>query len=122
VFCKKSPQAIENKGKRSGKERKEKQRVAKLLKIWDLPERHRNIEVAKPWTETLEGDTPGVLYGCENKRVAGIGICIVVKTKGRQMGLAQGVNGGRDVEEDGGAGEAEILWKAWLGRRFHAEG
>jgi hypothetical protein len=29
------------------------------------------------------GDTPGVLYGCENKGVAGKGIRKVVKTKGR---------------------------------------
>jgi hypothetical protein len=29
-----------------------------------------------------EGDTPGVLYGCENTGVAGKGICKVMKTKG----------------------------------------
>jgi hypothetical protein len=32
------------------------------------------------------GDTPRVLYGCENKGVAGKGICKVMKTKGRAKG------------------------------------
>jgi hypothetical protein len=34
-------------------------------------------------SETPEGDTPGVLYGCENKGVARKGFCKVMKRKGR---------------------------------------
>jgi hypothetical protein len=33
-----------------------------------------------------------------------------------------GRDGGRSPEENRGAGKARIQRKAWLGRRFHAEG
>ena len=36
------------------------------------------------------GDTPGVLYGCETKGVAGRGICKLKKTKDAQVEVARG--------------------------------
>ena len=41
TFCEKSPQAIEDKGQGLQKERKEISRGGKLLKTWNLPQRHR---------------------------------------------------------------------------------
>jgi len=71
----------------------------------------------------LDGDIrwvtpPGVLYGCENKRVGEKGICKSMKTKGQQIGLAEEVNG---VRTEGGAGTAEIPWSAGVGLRFHGK-
>ena len=42
----------------------------------------------------LEGDTPGVLYGCEYKAFAGIGICKVMKIKGDKNRVVGGSCGG----------------------------
>ena len=42
----------------------------------------------------LEGDTPGVLYGCEYKGFAGIGICKVMKIKGDKNRAVGGSWGG----------------------------
>ena len=52
--------------------------MRKLLKEHDLPQGHRDTEAE----EILMGDTPGDLYGCEYKGVAGEGICKFLKTKG----------------------------------------
>ena len=52
--------------------------MRKLLKERDLPQGHRDTEAE----EILMGDTPGDLYGCEYKGVAGEGICKFLKTKG----------------------------------------
>jgi hypothetical protein len=41
VFLEKRLQAIEKKGRECEKERKERQRGGKLLKTWNLPQRHR---------------------------------------------------------------------------------
>jgi hypothetical protein len=89
VFSQKSVQVIENKEKECEKERKEISRGGKLLKTGNLPPRpgrgrqehrgHRDGEGIDG--ECRRGDTPGVLYGCENKGVAGKGICKVMKTK-----------------------------------------
>ena len=42
----------------------------------------------------LDGDTPGVLYGCEYKGFAGIGICKVMKIKGDKNRAVGGSWGG----------------------------
>ena len=33
--------------------------------------------------QARDGDTPGVLYGCENKGVVGEGVCKIMKIKGK---------------------------------------
>jgi hypothetical protein len=58
VFFEKSLQAVESKGRECEKERKEISRGGKLLKTWNLPQRHRSTETAKAWTGNAEGVTP----------------------------------------------------------------
>jgi hypothetical protein len=82
VFSQKRLQALENKGRGCEKEREEISRGGKLLKTWNLPQRHREHRDGEGIDgECRRGDTPEVLYGCENKGVAGKGICKVMKTK-----------------------------------------
>ena len=38
----------------------------------------------------LDGDTPGVLYGCADKGVAGKGVCNVVKRKDARKWVVSG--------------------------------
>jgi hypothetical protein len=54
---------------------------------------------ADSWSrKTIQrADTPGVLYGCANKRVAEKGICKKLKTKDKQIDeLAKSRNASRD--------------------------
>jgi hypothetical protein len=85
VFCKKSLQTAENKGRRLGKEDKERQRVRKLLKIkgkWRV--------ASDEWRDTARAPhTGGNADGCEKKGVAGKGICKNMKTK-EQWRVASG--------------------------------
>ena len=55
AFCTKSPEVVENKRWERGKERKERQRVRKLLKRGDLPQRHREHRGG----EVLNGNAGG---------------------------------------------------------------
>jgi hypothetical protein len=81
VFWEKRLQAIENKGNECGKDRKE---TTKRLQA-DANKRVEMFEGLKVRTEPKDGPTlPGVLDGCENKEVAGKGICKVMKTKAGQ--------------------------------------
>jgi hypothetical protein len=89
VFSKKKLQTIENKGSKCEKLRQERKRGCKLLKRWDLPPAKAASALSALTrrgldTRMLEGDTPGVLYGCEYKGVAGEGFCKFLKTKARQ--------------------------------------
>ena len=59
VFFEKSLQAVENKGRECEKERKERQRGGKLLKTWNLPQRHREHRDGEGMGgECRRGDTP----------------------------------------------------------------
>ena|ERR1700738_653096 len=59
VFFEKSPQAIENKGQGLQKERQEISRGGKLLKTWNLPQRHREHRDGEGMDgECRRGDTP----------------------------------------------------------------
>jgi hypothetical protein len=61
----------------------------------------------------LEGDTPGVLYGCEYKGVAEIGICKVMKIKGDKNravgGSCRDRMLAREVRRERGRGPSTLL-------------
>jgi hypothetical protein len=66
AFCKKSPQAVENKGSGHEKESKEKRRGGKLMKRRGLPRRHREHRAEMFWEQAsgARGDT----WGCGRRR------------------------------------------------------
>src|ERR1700730_6892061 len=80
-FWEKRLQALENKGNECGKEREERKRGGKLLRRLDLPQRHGDTEGEGSWKNGWRVTPPGVLYGCERKGFAEIGICMNMKTR-----------------------------------------
>ena len=81
VFWQKRLQALENKGSECRKERKKTTKRLQGSENTGFATEDRDAELR---IGSVHPHTPGVLYGCERKGVAGKGICKSMKTKGRQ--------------------------------------
>src|SRR5260370_27766116 len=81
AFWQKRLQALENKGSECRKERKKTTKRRQTDENMGFATEDRDAELR---IGSVHPHTPGVLYGCERKGVAGKGICKRMKTKGRQ--------------------------------------
>jgi hypothetical protein len=117
VFSEKRLQTIENKGSECAKESKEKKEAASCGKDGlCLPHGKQATETPRRrtlGTGRLEGDTPGVLHGCESKGVAARAVCKIVKTKGEEKCVVRdgdSRSGTKGVAERAGS----IVWAGIL--------
>jgi hypothetical protein len=76
-------QAIENKGNECRKERKERRKRRQEYENNGFATEAQSTRRQEFLIGSGEGDTPGILHGCEKKGVAEKGICKSMKTKGR---------------------------------------
>ena len=103
VFFEKSLQAVENKGRECEKERKERSRGGKLLKTWNLPQRHRERRAGEGMDgECRRGDTPVTTGSMRNVLRTGEILTLRDADDGRSRSLRKHTQGCGGISEPNG--------------------
>ena len=103
MFCEKSLQAIENKPWELQKERQETLRGGKLLKTWNLPQRHREHRDGEGMDgECRRGDTPVTTGSMRNVLRTGEILTLRDADDGRSRSLRKHTAGCGGISEPNG--------------------